>query len=100
MKNIALAAIAAAVSLAAAPVAAQDVTQVEIGYGDLDVASSAGTLMLGKRLEAGADAVCSRPDNRNLKSMLAWQECKDAAVTAGIQQLASKGIQVQPALAN
>lgn len=96
MKKIAFAAIAAAVSLAAvAPVAAQDVTQVAVRYGDLDFSSPAATQIFGNRLEAGADAVCGRPNIRDLKAVAASQECRDAVVTAGMQQLAGKGIQVQ-----
>ena len=98
MKNIALAALAAVATLGSiAPAAAQETVQVQIGYSDLDVASPAGTLVLAKRLEAGADTACARPDNRDVKRMQAWQECKNAVVTTGIQQLASKGIQLQAA---
>jgi UrcA family protein len=95
MKNIAIIAIAAA-AFAAVPAAAQEST--EVYYGDLDVASAAGTQVLGERLEASAATVCARPDNRDLKSMLSWQECKNAAVTSGVEQLASKGINVNAAL--
>jgi len=94
MKKIAtLAAFAAAI--VAVPAAAQETA--EIYFGDLDVASATGTQVLGERVQAGADAVCTRPDNRNLKGMLAWQECKDAAVTSAVEQLASKGIKVDAA---
>ena len=90
MKTFAtLAAVAAAI--AAVPAAAQDT--VEIYFGDLDVASATGTQVLGERVQVGADAVCARPDNRDLKGMLAWKECKEAAVTSAVEQLASKGIQ-------
>ena len=95
MKTFAtLAAVAAAI--AAVPAAAQDT--VEIYFGDLDVASATGTQVLGERLEAGADAICVRPDNRNLKGMVAWKECKEAVVTSGVEQLASKGIQLDATL--
>lgn len=95
MKNIAIIA-AAAAAIFAVPAVAQET--VEVYYGDLDVASATGAQVLGERIEAGAATVCDRPDNRNLKGMLAWQECKNAAVTSGVQQLASKGINVDAAL--
>ena len=95
MKTFAtLAAVAAAIAVV--PAAAQDA--VEIYFGDLDVASAAGTQVLGERLEAGADTICVRPDNRNLKGMVAWKECKEAVVTSGVEQLASKGIQLDATL--
>jgi UrcA family protein len=95
MKNIAIIA-AAAAAVAAMPAAAQE--SVEIYYGDLDVASAAGTHMLGERLEACAASVCARPDTRDLKGMAAWQECKTTAITSGVEQLASKGINVNAVL--
>jgi UrcA family protein len=95
MKNIVIVA-AVAAAIAAVPAAAQETASVY--YGDLNVASSAGAQVLGERLESTAGAVCARPDNRNLKGMLAWQECKDAAVTSGVEQLASKGINLDAAL--
>jgi len=77
-------------SIAAAPAAAQD-TQVAIAYGDLDLATTAGAQLLGERIEAGVKAVCDRPDIRDLKSMLAWEQCKDAAMTSANEQLARQG---------
>lgn len=95
MKTIAFAAaIAAAVSSVAIPAAAQDVVQVEVSYSDLDVASPAGVQALSARLEATADTICARPDNRDIKSMAVWQECKETAVQSGVEQLASKGIKL------
>lgn len=93
MKNFAI--VAALAAATAVPAAAQDT--VEIYFGDLDVASPAGTATLSARLQAGADAACERPDNRNLKGMLAWKECKNAVVTSAVEQLASKGIRIDGA---
>jgi len=94
MKKFAVAAAIAASFVSIAPAAAQEITQVEVSYGDLDIASPAGVEVLNARLQAGADTVCARPDNRDLKSMAAWQQCKEAAVQNGIRQLATKGIQL------
>ena len=77
-------------SIAAAPAAAQD-TQVAVEYGDLDLNTTAGAQVLGERLEAGVKAVCDRPDIRDLKSMVAWEQCKDAAMTSANEQLARQG---------
>ena len=80
-------------SIAAAPAAAQD-AQVAIHYGDLDLATPAGTEVLGERIEAGVNAVCDRPDIRNLKAMVAWEQCRDAALTSAADQLARQGARV------
>ena len=80
-------------SIAVAPAAAQD-AQVAIHYGDLDLATPAGTAVLGDRIEAGVNAVCDRPDIRNLKAMAAWEQCRDAALTAAADQLARQGARV------
>ena len=77
-------------SIAAAPVAAQE-TRVAISYADLDLSTAAGAQALGERLEAGVKAVCARPDIRNLKSMVAWEQCKEAAMTSANEQLARQG---------
>ena len=77
-------------SIAAAPVAAQD-SQNAISYSDLDLATTAGAQALGQRLEAGVKAVCDRPDIRDLKSMRAYEQCKDAAMTSANEQLARQG---------
>jgi UrcA family protein len=77
-------------SLAAAPAAAQD-ARVAISYGDLDLNTASGAQALGQRLEAGVKAVCDRPDIRDLKSMLAWEQCKDAAMTSANEQLSRQG---------
>jgi UrcA family protein len=95
MNKLAIAsAVAVALStIAAAPVAAQD-AQVAISYTDLDLATSAGAQALGARLEAGVRTVCDRPDMRDLKSMAAWEQCKDAAMTSANEQLARQGARI------
>jgi UrcA family protein len=92
MKKLSVAAAIAVTisSFAAAPAVAQE-TQVAIHYGDLDLATSTGAELLGERVEAGVKAVCERPDMRNLKSMVAWEQCKDAAMTSANAQLARQG---------
>ena len=77
-------------SIAVAPAAAQD-TQVAVTYGDLDLTTTAGVQVLDQRLEAGVKAVCDRPYLRDLKSMVAWEQCKDAAMNSAHEQLAQQG---------
>ena len=79
-------------SIAAAPAVAQDT--VAVAYGDLDLTTTTGAQALGERLEAGVRAVCDRPDIRDLKSMLAFEQCKDAAMISANEQLARQGARV------
>ncbi|SRR5690606_9842578 len=84
--------VAAAVSVAlssifAAPVAAQEI-QVAIPYGDLNLATASGVETLNGRIEAGIKSACERPDMRDLKSMAAWEQCKDVAESSAAEQLA------------
>ena len=94
MNKLAIAAAVAVAlsSIAAAPAVAQDT--VAVPYGDLDLTTTAGAQALGERLEAGVKAVCDRPDIRDLKSMAAWEQCKDAAMTSANEQLSRQGARV------
>jgi UrcA family protein len=80
-------------SIAAAPAAAQD-TEVVISLGDLDLSTAAGAQVLGERIEAGVKAVCDSPDIRDLKSMVAWEQCTDIAMTSANEQLARQGARI------
>lgn len=96
--------VAAAVSVAlssifAAPVAAQD-SQVAVSYADLNLDTAAGTQALNDRVEAGIKTVCARPYMRDLKSMVAWEQCKDAAMTSANEQLLRQGAHVTVVSAN
>ena len=92
MTSVALKALAAAslAFIAVAPAAAQQV-QATVHYGDLDIASPAGAEVLNTRLLGTVKSVCERPDLRDLKSMSAWEACKDAAMSSALEQLAVKG---------
>lgn len=80
-------------SIAAAPAVAQD-SRIVVSYGDLDLNTTAGVQTLDQRLEAGVKAVCGRPDVRDLKSGVAYEQCKDAAMNAAHEQLARQGARV------
>jgi UrcA family protein len=92
MKAIAIKALAAASLslLAVAPAAAEEI-RIAVHFGDLDVASAEGAEVLHQRLQAGIATACARPDMRNLKAMVAWEECKDAAMSSALTQLAQRG---------
>jgi len=79
-------------SLAAAPAVAQDA--VTVHYGDLDLTTATGVQVLDQRLAAAVKAVCDRPDIRDLKSMVAYEQCKDSAMTSANEQLARQGAPV------
>ena len=91
MKKLSVAAAIAVTltSIAAAPAVAQDT--VAVRYGDLDLTTATGVQVLDQRLEAGVNTVCARPDIRDLKSMLAYEQCKDAAMISANEQLARQG---------
>jgi UrcA family protein len=92
MKTIAIKALAAASLslLAVAPAAAEEVSTT-IHYGDLDIATAAGAQALNTRLLAGIDTVCAKPDSRDLKVIKSWADCKDAAMSSALEQLAAQG---------
>ena len=94
MKKLSIAAAIAVTlsSLAAAPAVAQETFAVH--YGDLDLTTPTGVQVLDQRLAAGVKAVCDRPDIRDLKSMVAYEQCKDAAMTSANEQLARQGAPV------
>jgi UrcA family protein len=80
-------------SIAAAPAVAQE-SQIVVSYGDLDLNTAAGVQTLDARLEASVKAVCGRPDVRDLKSGLAYEQCKDAAMNSAHEQLARQGARI------
>jgi UrcA family protein len=91
MKTIAMALAAASLALlSAAPSAAQEV-KTTVHFGDLDIASYAGAETLNVRLLGAIEAVCERPSVRDLKGNVAFNECRDAAMSSALEQLAAAG---------
>src|SRR6186713_32511 len=82
-----LAAAALAGSFATPAVAAEEIVSVVVPFGDLDVADPAGADTLTQRIDAAVEKVCHRPDIRNLKGMVAWEECKTDALASAMEQL-------------
>jgi UrcA family protein len=83
----ALAAAALAGGLATPAVAADETVSVTVPFADLDVADPAGAEALTQRIDSAVDKVCDRPDMRNLKAMVAWEECRSAAMAGAMEQL-------------
>lgn len=92
MKTLASAFAAASLSLlAVAPAAAEEV-QATVFFGDLDLTTAAGAETLNARLLGTIDALCERPRAIDIKANVAWNECKDTAMSSALEQLAIKGI--------
>ena len=65
----------------------EQVVSVVVPYGDLDVADPAGADALSQRIDSAVEKVCHRPDIRNLKGMVAWEQCKADALAGAMEQL-------------
>jgi len=93
MNTLAIKALAAASLslLVVAPAAAEEVRVATIHYGDLDITSAAGAEQFNARLQTGIKTACGRPDVRDFQSVAAWNECRDAAMSSAMEQLAQKG---------
>ncbi len=88
MRNFVVTALAA-VTLAGAfvaPATAAETVTVKVDYSDLNLKSVAGKEALEARLAAAVKTACSKPDTRSLKSMQAWQNCKDSASSSAAEQ--------------
>ena len=82
-----LAAAALAGGLATPALAADETVSVVVPYADLDVANPAGADVLTQRIGSAVEKVCNRPDIRDLKAMVAWEECKADALAGAMEQL-------------
>ena len=92
MKTLATAFADASLSLlAVAPAAAEEV-QATVFFGDLDLTTAAGAETLNARLLGTIDALCERPRVIDIKANVAWNECKDTAMSSALEQLAIKGV--------
>jgi UrcA family protein len=72
-------------AFAEAPV--EETVSVVVPYGDLDVAVPADADALTQRIDAAAEKVCHRPNIRDLKAMVAFEECKADALAGAMEQL-------------
>lgn len=83
-----LAAAALATGFATPAFAAEDETlSVTVPYADLDIADPAGADALTARIDSAVEKVCHRPDIRDLKAMVAWEECRAEALAGAMEQL-------------
>ena len=88
MRNAIVTVLAAAALLGGTPALAADETvSVTVPYADLDIADPAGADALTQRIDSAVEKVCHRPDIRNLKAMVAWEECKADALAGAMEQL-------------
>ena len=88
MRNAIVTVLAAAALAGGTPaIAADETVSVTVPYADLDIADPAGADALTQRIDAAVDKVCHRPDIRNLKAMVAWEECKADALAGAMEQL-------------
>jgi len=82
-------AIAALTGLLVSPAAAETAS-VSVSYADLNLSSPAGVATLKHRIKAAADRVCSKPSTRDIKAVLAWQECTATALLDAAEQLSAR----------
>ena len=82
-----LAAAALAGGFATPALAADETVSVVVPYADLDVADPAGADVLTQRIDSAVEKVCNRPDMRDLKAMVAFEECKSEALAGAMEQL-------------
>lgn len=100
LKSITVLAALALAGAVAAPAAAAEESSVAVTYADLDLTSPAGAKTLETRIETAVDAVCEKPTLRDLKAMVAWEECKAAARAGAHEQLSILDSYETLALAN
>lgn len=93
MKRILIAATAVLFASAASANTANVVdaahSAIHVGYGDLDLHSSAGRTKLSARIHSAAKSLCSEDNVRPLAEQLARAECYRAAVSGGTAQMQS-----------
>ena len=88
MRNAIVTVLAAAALLGGTPaLAADEAVSVTVPYADLDIADPAGADALTQRIDSAVEKVCHRPDIRDLKAMVAWEECKADALAGAMEQL-------------
>lgn len=84
-----LAAMSAAGMIATPATAAEDTVSVVVPYTDLDLSDPAGAATLERRIATAVNVVCEKPAMRDLKAMVAWEECKASARDGALEQLSA-----------
>ncbi len=77
----------AAMANAAAP--ADDLPQVAVKYGDLDLTSSRGAQLLYRRIVGAAEQVCPRADARDLAAWSKSRACREEAIARAVERVPS-----------
>jgi UrcA family protein len=60
-----------------------------VPYGDLNLDTERGAAALQRRLEAAADAVCGRPDPRDLRLAAKARDCRRTAIARAVEDVGS-----------
>lgn len=68
---------------------AQDLPQVVVSYGDLDLSSSEGVRELYKRIDFAARQVCPYADARELGQVALNRSCRNAAISRAVRDVKS-----------
>lgn len=68
---------------------AQDLPQVVVSYGDLDLSSSEGVHKLYERIASAASQVCPYPNARELGQAMVNRSCRDAAISRAVREVKS-----------
>jgi len=63
---------------------ADDVLNVHVKYGDLNVGTQAGATVLYQRIRQAADQVCGKADVRDLAGAARVQACTGQAIAAAV----------------
>ncbi|HUQ51700.1 MAG TPA: UrcA family protein [Gammaproteobacteria bacterium] len=61
---------------------------VEISYAQLDLGTTAARDTLTRQIALAAERACGAYEARSLRERNAWRECRAAAFSAGVAQLA------------
>ena len=75
----------------AMPALAQDVVSIHVGYGDLNLANTAGEAVFERRIDAAVTEICGRSPQRDLNQVAIVSQCRREA-SAGAREMARRAI--------
>jgi len=68
---------------------AQNLPQVVVSYGDLDLSSSDGVRELYKRIDFAASQVCPYPNAREIAQVALNRSCRNEAISRAVRDVKS-----------
>jgi len=77
---------AAAASICTAPVLAQDLVSIKVGYSDLNLNSTAGAAVLERRIDAAVTQICGQADNRDPQQRAMVSQCRQEVSVGADEQ--------------